>query len=228
MIWNNRDAKGELNTQTLHHGTPVTNGFKCVVTKWFRSVAPVASYVKEANEYLPPLTRRGSMKLSTSLSLFESLTSFYTSNRHASIDERVPGGFVHSDTPNAPSVMIELTEELQRTIHSGLQPIVEAWCGHHVGPTFVYGIREYHRGSVVNVHRDRLDTHVASAIINVAQEVDNDWPLHIEDNHYRGNEVYLQPGEMVLYEGCRLAHGRPSVFCGERFVNVFVHFSLAD
>ena len=124
--------------------------------------------------------------------------------------------------------MIELTEELQRTIHSGLQPIVEAWCGHHVEPTFVYGIREYHRGSVLNVHRDRLDTHVASAIINVAQEVDNDWPLYIEDNHYRGHEVYLQPGEMVLYEGCRLAHGRPSAFCGERFANVFVHFSLAD
>ena len=74
------------------------------------------------------------------------------------------------------------------------------------------------------MHRDRIETHVASVILNVDQQVSSDWPLHIEDHHYRAHRVTLAPGEMVLYEGARLAHGRPDPFDGERFANVFVHF----
>jgi prolyl 4-hydroxylase len=36
LMWNNMDAKGEPNPQTMHEGAPVVSGIKFIVTKWFR------------------------------------------------------------------------------------------------------------------------------------------------------------------------------------------------
>lgn len=36
LIWNNMDAKGDPNPQSLHQGLPVDAGVKYVITKWFR------------------------------------------------------------------------------------------------------------------------------------------------------------------------------------------------
>ena len=57
-------------------------------------------------------------------------------------------------------------------------------------------------------HLDQLGTHVISAIINVDQEVEEDWPLFIQDNRGEDHEVILRPGEMIWYESARLIHGR--------------------
>ena len=80
-------------------------------------------------------------------------------------------------------------------------------------------------------HVDRMDTHLArwllhaiscstrvtcgcwivggSAVLQVHQEVDSDggWPLEVLLPDGNVGEVYLQPGEMVLYEGAWLRHG---------------------
>ena len=36
VMWNNLDAKGEPNTDTLHQGLPVLTGTKHIITKWYR------------------------------------------------------------------------------------------------------------------------------------------------------------------------------------------------
>ena len=202
---------------------PVISGFKAIVTKWFRSVDPSPTYVKEANEYLAPLTDRGFMKAAMPRSLHATLLEFYRTRRATSTRESIPD-FIRSESGDAPSVLIELTDELRGKVHRALQPIVEAWIGDHLEPTYVYGVREYLRGSVLAVHRDRLETHVASAILNIDQSVDSDWPLRIEDHQYRPSDELLEPGQMILYEGARLAHGRPTALDGDRYANVFVHF----
>ena len=92
------------------------------------------------------------------------------------------------------------------------------------GPTFVYGIRVYKKGSVLIPHRDKLKTHIISAIINVDQEIDEEWPLIIEDNYYRKHHVFLNPGEVIFYESARLDHGRPFPLKGNKFANIFCHF----
>ena len=51
-----------------------------------------------------------------------------------------------------------------------------------------------------------------------------DWPLVIEDNYYRTHHVMIKPGDVVLYEGGRLLHGRPIAFEGKAFANLFCHF----
>jgi prolyl 4-hydroxylase len=105
---------------------------------------------------------------------------------------------------------------------------MEKWCGKSLMPTFVYGIRVYKRGSILKSHQDRLETHIISAIINVDQQVDKDWPLSIDDNYYRNHEVILKPGEIIFYEGGRLSHGRPTSLDGDSFANIFCHFKPVD
>jgi len=50
---------------------------------------------------------------------------------------------------------------------------------------------------------------------------DGGWPLEVLLPHGRVGEVYLQAGEMVLYEGAWLRHGRPMRFKGGEFANIF-------
>ena len=62
-----------------------------------------------------------------------------------------------------------------------------------------------------------------SAIINVSQSGDP-WPLHIKDHSGENHKIHLEPGQMLWYESAKLPHGRPEVFTGEYYDNIFVHF----
>ena len=68
------------------------------------------------------------------------------------------------------------------------------------------------------------ETRIVSAILNIDQQVDEPWPLQIEDHAGEEHEVYLQPGEMALYESAILRHGRVKPLKGDYFSNLFVHF----
>ena len=41
-------------------------------------------------------------------------------------------------------------------------------------------------------------------------------------------EIFLKPGEMALYEGAVVPHGRQFPFNGDFFDNLFVHYALKD
>ena len=79
-------------------------------------------------------------------------------------------------------------------------------------------------------HVDRMDTHLASAVIQVDQKVDENggWPLELLLANGTVAEVYTQPGEVILYEGAWLRHGRPMRLRGDEFANLFSHFSPLD
>jgi prolyl 4-hydroxylase len=64
--------------------------------------------------------------------------------------------------------------------------------------------------------------------LNIEQSVDEDWPLEIEDHAYRIHRIVMEPGDMLLYEGGRLPHGRPTPLKGDYFYNVFAHFRPID
>jgi prolyl 4-hydroxylase len=59
------------------------------------------------------------------------------------------------------------------------------------------------------MHVDTAATHVVSAIVNVDQKVDKDWPVLILDHNYNEHRVVMKPGDMLLYESAKLLHGRP-------------------
>jgi len=198
LAWNNRDRLGRENPATLHHGMPVKAGYKAILTKWFRSATPRTVFAKEPAELRPPLTRDGFLKTRTPTALHETLIAHYRAHRDRSADESIPA-FIASDTGRVPSVLIELPADVRTQVHAALLPVLEAWIGDYLRPTWVYGIREYRNGAVLQPHRDREGTHVASAILNVAQEVGTDWPLEIEDHHYRRHQIVLAPRVGALH-----------------------------
>lgn len=228
VIWNSLTEDGVPNPNTLHRAHPVRRGYKAVITKWFRSRGAGPMYTKEANELTPSLTRTGFDRARLDPALYAEIVEFYKSNSAAARDEHVEGGYVFSEASGGPaSQLVELPDELKGRIHSALGSVMSEWCGRDLEPTYVYGIRVYRHGAVLKPHRDRQHTHVVSAIINVAQETNSEWPLFIEDNCYRGHEVLLKPGEVLFYEGSRLLHGRPTPLDGASYANIFCHYRLA-
>lgn len=229
VIWNSLYNSGMPNSNSMHHGMPVIKGYKAIITKWFRinsrQTPPPPMLCKTENEFVQNFTKLGFKKASIPPELFNKITQFYQDNKSEIIDEHVPGDFiVNSGKNKQSSALVELTDALRTEIHDVMKPILEDWCGQKLAPSYVYGIRVYFDGAVLKMHRDRIETHIISAILNVDQQVNEDWPLMIEDNYYRKHRVMLKPGEMVFYEGARLIHGRPLPLNGKSFANIFCHF----
>ena len=83
-----------------------------------------------------------------------------------------------------------------------------------------------------NICQDRLGTNIGRTQTKGApffsQNVDEAWPLVIEDHDGKEHEVIMEPGQMVLYESARLVHGRPYPLEGKSYTNLFVHFKPAE
>lgn len=234
VIWNSLNADGSPNENTMHQAHQVRKGHKVIITKWFRSrsaISPAPSmYAKSLNEFVPNYTKEGFAKARIPEVLLDKITEFFNAHKHTQVAEHVPGGFIFSDknAKKRSSALVDLSSGLRGEIHDAMKPLVEAWCGKELDPTYVYGIRVYYDQAVLKSHRDRLETHIVSAIINVDQDVNTDWPLVIDDNYYRRHHLLLKPGEVVFYEGARLMHGRPIAFDGQFFANIFCHFRPLD
>lgn len=222
LIWNNLYPSGEPNPDTLHHAMPVEQGYKAVITKWFRAKGKGKMFTKEANEYIPNYTCSGIKKLRIPSGLYQRLMNFYEQNKGRARIEIVRDYIENPD--GAGSELIELSNPLKAEIHGQLRLICEEWCGADLEPTYVYGIRKYKSKTILKPHRDRIETHIIGAMLVVTQNVNEEWPLEIEDNYYRRHEIVVAPGEMILYEGGRLKHGRPKPLNGDYFCNVFVHY----
>lgn len=104
-----------------------------------------------------------------------------------------------------------------------LQAEHEAWAGMPLELSYCYGVRVYQRGTFLYTHVDR-PTHVISSAICVDSALDSPWPLHVETIDGAVSQVDLAPGELVFYEGARLAHGRPYPLQGDYYAAVFVHY----
>ena len=63
---------------------------------------------------------------------------------------------------------------LKQQIWDAAREVIQEWTGEELTECSLYGIRVYHEGSILATHVDRLPL-VSSAIINVAQDVDEPW-----------------------------------------------------
>lgn len=111
-----------------------------------------------------------------------------------------------------------------------LLPLHEWWSGQSLVPVTLWGVRNYPNGSKLDLHHDRAPTHHISSIIMVDKDLNKkkDWPLVIQDHKGEWNEVYTEPGEIILYESLACIHGRPNLFEGNYFRNFYVHYRLKD
>ena len=114
---------------------------------------------------------------------------------------------------------------LKKAIWDAAVTGMEEWTGGvaKLRPVSLYGIREYTEGAVLSPHVDRVPL-VSSGIVNVAQDVDEDWPLEVYDRNGHAVNITMKPGDMILYESHSLIHGRPFPLKGRYYANVFIHF----
>jgi prolyl 4-hydroxylase len=87
---------------------------------------------------------------------------------------------------------------LKQHIWNAARDTMEAWTGHKLAECSLYGIRIYNEGAVLAPHVDRNPL-VTSAIINVAQDVDEPWPLEVIGHDGVAHNITMEPGDLVLY-----------------------------
>ena len=196
-------------------------------------------FIQEIVKFIPAFTDQGFHKTRVPEALHTNLLRFR--------DESLMTGNLESESPdpgviNGPTViqnsktqqsrqirinrtqMMDLDTDMRREVFRTLGPLAEAWANLKLSPTSIYGIRRYRNMSTLLAHVDQTRTHVISAIINVDQEVEEDWPLFIQDNRGEDHEVILRPGEMIWYESARLIHSRQRPLRGHHYDNVFIHY----
>ena len=130
----------------------------------------------------------------------------------------IAGGYTNNHVVNFDKVDLDRFRAVHSAIVREMQQVLQWWTKVRLRHTSTFGVRVYRRDSMLINHVDRMDTHLASAVLQIHQEVDDDggWPLEVLLPDGRAAEVYLQPGEMVLYEGAWPC-GRPMRFKGTEF-----------
>lgn len=116
--------------------------------------------------------------------------------------------------------------ELTEGVRDHIQQLLKEWTGQNVNEnTAMYGIREYHRGSICGLHVDAHETHAFSAIYQVDQlGMDKPWASNYVTHSGEEGREYLLPGEILLYESASSLHGRAEALAGDEFANMFFHF----
>ena len=139
--------------------------------------------------------------------------------------EPIYGEYTNIHSNPMDKIDLDKFQDVRGIVIDEMKRVLEWWSGIDLYHTSTFGARIYHNDSMLINHVDRHQTHIASAVLQVAQDVDEGWPLEILDGKGGGVEVYMQPGEMILYEGATFKHGRPMRFRGRMFGNVFTHFA---
>jgi prolyl 4-hydroxylase len=246
VIWQNMDKKGKLYEDSLHEGTDVIEGTKYIITAWIRekSIIPKSiipngeikksQYVFKNFKDLHTFTANGFSKIKIPQKSWEIIQEMYNKVKENKIQEMFEGkdNIIPSDNESNSSdiLSVEAVPELKRLLHNELLDLHKEWAGANIEPSFIYGIRSYNKGARLSFHRDRIETHHISSILCVDKELkgSEDWALDIQGHDGEWYKVYLNPGEMVLYESAKCEHGRGDAFQGEYYRNMFVHYKLLD
>ena len=142
------------------------------------------------------------------------VTSFWETNKLNQVKERWPDGNTYTNSWEASTYMVSVDDtklrgsgsQLKRKLWSETQDILEEWTNEDLEPTSLYGIRVYTNNSILLPHVDRLPL-VSSAMVCVAKDVDEDWPVEIYDHQGVAHNVTLDPGDMLLFESHSILHG---------------------
>jgi len=159
------------------------------------------------------------------------LTKFWEDNHNLAYPEDWAEGNTYTNSFVIPTYMLAIGhpelpgggEELQYAVWDSVVDTIQEWTGQKLQPSSLYGIRVYKEGAILAPHVDRLPL-VSSAIINVAQDVDEDWPIEVIAHDGKAHNITMKPGDLVLYESHSVIHGRPFPLKGRYYANVFIHF----
>ena len=126
-------------------------------------------------------------------------------------DTGLLGTWTDQQIPNTYSIYGDSTFD---TLLMKILPVMKKETGLEVVPTYSYA-RIYKRGDILKRHKDRPSCEI-STTLNLGGDP---WPIFLE-----GNQVDLDIGDMLIYEGCKLEHWREP-FEGENCAQVFLHYN---
>ena len=176
-------------------------------------------------------TTLGYTKMKAPPKVFELIKEFWERNKHNQKDEQWPVGNTYVNHWQSPSKMVSVDDTelegggfvLKQHIWNAARDTISAWTGQQLAECSLYGIRVYKEGAMLAPHVDRLPL-VASAIINVDQDVDEPWPLEVISHTGHAVNITMEPGDLVLYESHSVIHGRQFPLKGRFMANIFIHF----
>jgi prolyl 4-hydroxylase len=227
VIWNNLNEKNMINEFSKHQGMPVLKGKKYILTKWFKETEINLEIKNEItdHDFLPIFHKIGFEKIRIQMDCIDKIkewmniheNEFVKENNNSNIEKNMKSR--HLCIQNIPNTLLsELEDNFKR--------ILTKWINYSAVliHTATYGIREYKRGSKLENHCDKINTHVISAIIHLGDKSDKPWELYIEDHNFRPHKIIMEYFDVVLYESTTCLHGRPTPFEGDFHRNMYIHF----
>mmetsp|Transcript_30464 Transcript_30464/g.73067 ORF Transcript_30464/g.73067 Transcript_30464/m.73067 type:complete len:478 (+) Transcript_30464:134-1567(+) len=201
-------------------------GQRCVVNEADR----IAMSLRQPQS-MQNYTEVGFKKIRAPEEVFNLIKEFWDKNKDKGKLEQWGVGNTYTNNWDSPSKMVSVEDSqlrgggrgLKQKIWNAAKNVIQEWTGEELTECSLYGIRVYPTGSVLATHVDRLPL-VSSAIINVAQDVDEPWPLEVYGHDGKATNVTMLPGDMVLYESHTVLHGRPFPLKGRFMANIFIHF----
>ena len=138
-------------------------------------------------------TSTGFKKVRAPKVLSDLLAAHWEMNKHLKTEEVWFAGNTYTNHWEAPTYMVAVENsklrgagfQLKERLWEAVKSTIEEWTGMEQKATSMYGIREYTSGALLSPHVDRLPL-VSSCIVNVAQDVDEPWPLEIYDREGKG------------------------------------------
>ncbi len=174
-------------------------------------------------------TEIGFKKIKTPPEVWELIKTFWDKNQDNRMPENWPKGNTYVNHWDSPTYMISVEDRrlrggggvLKQAIWDAARDTIQEWTGEELTQCSLYGIRVYTEGAILATHVDRMPL-VSSAIVNVAQDLDEPWPLEVISHDGKAYNVTMEPGDMVLYESHSVLHGRPFPLKGRFYANIFV------
>lgn len=141
---------------------------------------------------------------------------------HETLQRYTKGG-IYSDEGDFEVNVSPIPEDLQTLAYKVLTPEISKWATVPVVKSWGYGVREYTKNSRLMAHRDRVDSHILSAIVHVSDVSNTPWPLDFVDQDGVHHEVFFDVGETLLYESF-CPHARAQPFDGLYYRNCYFHW----
>jgi len=176
-------------------------------------------------------TDTGFKKIKAPKDLMDMLINFWNINKESRYPEAWPVGNIYTNHWESPTHMVSVENAtlagagpaLKQRLWDAARDSLEEWTGQKLKESSLYGIRVYEKDSILSTHVDRMPL-ISSCIINVDQDVDEDWPIEVIGHDGKAHNITMEPGDMVLYESHSILHGRPFALKGRHYANVFIHF----
>jgi prolyl 4-hydroxylase len=165
------------------------------------------------------------------------LQRYWASNKGKWREDRWPIGDTTSNHWASPTYRVALEHSglrdrkdkvMREAVVESTRERLEAWTGEKLRlASAPSNIRVYSSGAVVSMHVKKLPGVVFSALINVAQDLKEPWPLQLISRDGETQQILLLPGEMVLIDTSSVIQGFPVPLKGKSMANMVVHFELA-